>query len=339
MADSDVQNEITQFLEKQDIGASASDIAKGIGKNRITVSKYLEIMKAEGLIDKKTVAQANLWQLNKHANKPRVLIVDDEEHIRSLVKLSLESQHYTLVEASNGIEAIERVRQEIPDLILLDLMMPEMDGKEVCNILKRHAKTEKIPIIMLTAKSHSLDKVEGIHIGADDYITKPFDPLELEARVKMILRRTTRLKTLHHSTGLPTIEELMQELSHTKAKIVFVDIKNFRAFNENFGFKQGDEVLELLSRVVKRAVNEHGTDVDFVAHIGGDDFVVLSYGDANELVQHIYKQAHILFDNIKGAKNSVHITMVDSLDVQDDIKKKNIDVIQKKAKHIKDTSR
>lgn len=120
----------------------------------------------------------------------KILIVDDEEHIIELIKFNLESNGYKTLTASDGLEALEIARREKPQLILLDLMIPEMDGYEVCKEIRKDPNISKTPIIMITAKSEELDKISGLELGADDYITKPFSIRELIARVKAVLRRT-----------------------------------------------------------------------------------------------------------------------------------------------------
>jgi two-component system alkaline phosphatase synthesis response regulator PhoP len=122
--------------------------------------------------------------------RQKILIVDDELDTLVPLKRTLEAGDYQVIEASNGMEAIEKTRSEQPDLVLLDLMMPGMDGIEVCKVLKEDPTTDDIPVIMLTAKGDIEDKIGGIETGADDYVTKPFDLGELKARIKMILRRS-----------------------------------------------------------------------------------------------------------------------------------------------------
>lgn len=119
----------------------------------------------------------------------KILVVDDEYHIVELVKFNLESSGYEVIEASGGKEALYKIKSERPDLIVLDLMLPEIDGIEICKKVRNDVETESIPIIMLTAKSEETDKIVGLEIGADDYITKPFSVRELMARVKAVLRR------------------------------------------------------------------------------------------------------------------------------------------------------
>ncbi len=117
-----------------------------------------------------------------------ILIVDDEAHIRDLVRLYLEKEGYQVQAATNGAEALAQVRQSPPALVVLDLMMPEMDGWEVCRHLRAAGN---LPILMLTARDDDIDKIVGLEMGADDYLTKPFNPRELVARVRAILRRST----------------------------------------------------------------------------------------------------------------------------------------------------
>ncbi len=119
----------------------------------------------------------------------KVLIIDDEEHIVELIKYNLDSSGYTTFEAYNGNDGLKTARKEMPDIILLDLMLPGIDGLEVCKRLRNDDKLKNVPIIMLTAKSEEIDKILGLELGADDYITKPFSVRELNARVKAVLRR------------------------------------------------------------------------------------------------------------------------------------------------------
>ena len=120
----------------------------------------------------------------------KVLIVDDEEHIVELLQFNLVNAGYKVITANNGLDALKKVKENKPDLLLLDLMLPGMDGLDVCKEIKRNKETSKTSIIMLTAKSEELDKILGLELGADDYITKPFSIRELLARVKAVLRRS-----------------------------------------------------------------------------------------------------------------------------------------------------
>jgi len=128
--------------------------------------------------------------LTKERLKPKILVVDDEPDALELIEFNLKAGGYDVVTAADGAEAVKKARAVAPDLILLDLMLPEIDGLEVCKILRRDANTAATPIIMLTAKAAEIDRVLGLELGADDYVTKPFSPRELSLRIKNLLRRT-----------------------------------------------------------------------------------------------------------------------------------------------------
>jgi DNA-binding response OmpR family regulator len=123
-----------------------------------------------------------------------ILVIDDEKDLVKLVDLHLTKEGYLVIGAKNGIEGLDIAQKHKPDLILLDLMMPKLDGLEVCKRLKSAAETARIPVVMLTAKAQESDKVIGLELGADDYITKPFSPREMVARVKAVLRRSEPAK-------------------------------------------------------------------------------------------------------------------------------------------------
>jgi diguanylate cyclase (GGDEF)-like protein len=332
----EIVDEILAFLKQKDFGASTSEISKNIGRNRVTVSKYLEVMQASNIVTSKVIAQARFWQVSKEHNSSNILVVDDEDNVRDLIKLSLAPGNYNLFEAKNGIEALKFVDTTIPDLILLDLMMPKMDGVEVCKYLRRNVTTSNIPVIMLTAKTMIHDKVKGLNIGADDYITKPFDPLELEARVRAVLRRRDQMLKINYVTGLPGFESLMEEMTKTKAKVLFLDLSNFKKFNEAHGYKNGNEILQLLSRIFQTCIERFGTKHDFLAHLGADDFVVLTYSNSEILAAQIKQMAKDLLPNLfdKKLRISLKVKAVDSLDVQNEIQKGDLDLVMSKAKTI-----
>ncbi|MBI5388834.1 response regulator [Candidatus Woesearchaeota archaeon] len=180
----DIKKKIMTHLEKETGGLSASQIAKQISHNRITVTKYLEILKAQGFLSAQNIAQATIWR--KQETKPKILIVDDEPHIINLVKWSLPTGKYTILEAYSGMQALQKLHEQ-PELVILDLMMPGIDGFTVCQTIKASPETAHIPVILLSAKQQLKDKVRGMDCGADEYLTKPFDPLELEGMIKNLL--------------------------------------------------------------------------------------------------------------------------------------------------------
>lgn len=119
--------------------------------------------------------------------KQRILVVDDEERIVRMIRLNLEHDGFTVIEANNGMQAINQIREKLPNLVILDVMMPGIDGYETLSLIR---ETSQVPVIMLTAKSEEEDRIYGLELGADDYITKPFSPRELVSRIKAVLRRT-----------------------------------------------------------------------------------------------------------------------------------------------------
>lgn len=142
---------------------------------------------ARSLAIPENVVKERLQRLSD--TRQKILIVDDELDALTALKRALESENYNVVEAADGLSAIQKVKDEKPDIVLLDLMLPEIDGFEVCKQLKSDPLYRHVPIIMLTAKGEINDKIEGIEIGADDYVTKPFNLNEIKARIKMVLRR------------------------------------------------------------------------------------------------------------------------------------------------------
>lgn len=135
----------------------------------------------------------------------KILIVDDEEHILELLKFNLENAGYKVTTSTNGIDALKKVKNDLPNLVLLDLMLPGLDGYDVCKEIRKDPNAQNIPIIMTTAKSEELDKILGFELGADDYITKPFSIRELLARVKAVLRRINTTPTSERAFSFSNI--------------------------------------------------------------------------------------------------------------------------------------
>lgn len=148
--------------------------------------------------------------------KPRILVVDDEPDAVELVAINLKSAGLDVSTAADGEEALRKAREILPDAIVLDLMLPEVDGLEVCKILRRDGATASIPIIMLTAKAAEVDRVLGLELGADDYLTKPFSPRELVLRVKHLLRKTV---SEHEKTERFEWKELSIDLPRHEVKV------------------------------------------------------------------------------------------------------------------------
>ncbi len=221
--------------------------------------------------------------------KQKILIIDDEPDIRDVLKITLECEGYEIFEATDGVDGLEKVHKTSPDLVILDYKMPKMDGHEVCQILKKDILLRHMPIIMLTGKGETQDKVKGINAGADDYMVKPFEPTELVARIKMILRRSSRDLDANPLSRLPGNVTIMHELevvirSGRPFSVCYLDLDKFKSFNDTYGFEHGDEVIRETARIILSAVTKFGNPEDFVGHIGGDDYVYLTSVDKTELL-------------------------------------------------------
>jgi PleD family two-component response regulator len=179
----------------------------------------------------------------------RVLVVEDDSDISTLLRIYFESEGYSVVTAERGEVALEACRCQLPNVIVLDIMLPDMDGYDVCRELRNTLRTSHIPIIFLTQKDERSDKIRGLELGADDYITKPFDVEELNLRVLM---------------------------RSDDWGIVYVGIEGLDAFNEVYGFVAGEEVLRFAAMTLNQTVDSVGTINDFVGHVGSDEFVVIT---------------------------------------------------------------
>jgi PleD family two-component response regulator len=180
--------------------------------------------------------------------------------------------------ARDGKEALDIVTQDPPDVVILDVQMPRMNGFDVCKEIKADVFLRHIPVLMLTAQGTTRNKVAGLECGADDYVTKPFDMDELLARIRTLLRRTRQGLEANPLTRLPgnvTIEkEIMLRIKNSQPfAVLYIDLNEFKAYNDTYGFVKGDDVIRETARIVVSAAEpEQG----FIGHIGGDDFVVIT---------------------------------------------------------------
>ena len=229
----------------------------------------------------------------------RILIVDDDPDILQFVRMNLELEGFTVATAVSGPAALDTAKETPPDLVLLDIMMPEMDGLTVLRRLRTMPATMNVAVILLTAKALAEDRVKGLDLGADDYITKPFDLEELVARVKTVLRRAQAMRDLSPLTGLPGNFRISRELeqrveSDNPFAIVHADLDNFKAFNDHYGFMRGDTVIKFSAHALLEAATACGDPEAFVGHVGGDDFVAVIDPD---YVEDYCKQAISLYDD------------------------------------------
>lgn len=211
----------------------------------------------------------------------KILIVDDEPTIVGLLEEHLQSEGYDTMHAYSGEEALQVLDGATPDLVILDLMLPGMDGYEVCRLMQQSPRLNHIPVIMVTARSAVPNKVMGYQRGADDYVVKPFDPDELSVRIRAQLHHLYH-DTVDELTGLPgsqAVENALRERTgdhHGPWAIIYVDITNFTTYNESYTFLQGDEMIREAAYSLQEALKRYGRENDFLGHLGGDKFVVIT---------------------------------------------------------------
>jgi diguanylate cyclase (GGDEF)-like protein len=209
-----------------------------------------------------------------------ILVVDDDQDIASFVEFNLKVHGYEVIRARDGQDALEVMENRRPDLAVVDWMMPRMDGVELTRRLRAEPLTSALPVIMLTAKSMTVDKVVGLTAGVDDYLVKPFDTAELIARVTSTLRRNKEFREVSPLTGLPGNARVRREIAdRMKAggeySVGYIDIDRFKSVNDVYGFDRGDDFIGALARSLHRAVALLKDPPIFLGHIGGDDFVFI----------------------------------------------------------------
>jgi len=187
------ENELIDTLKKGKL--TTSEIVTRVNMSKVTALKYLEGLKENGLVDYEEIGPAKVWSIKteekKVEKKIKVLVADDDKNVITIIRDSFPPDIFEILEAANGKEALGVVFAESPDILILDIMMPDMDGYRVCEELKEHDISRNIPILILSAKANIEDKLRAMELGIDDYIVKPFDPRELKARVKMRLKDTS----------------------------------------------------------------------------------------------------------------------------------------------------
>jgi PleD family two-component response regulator len=219
--------------------------------------------------------------LTQDASPYRILVVDDEPHIVQILTFTLEKAGYQVFAAHDGETALQKIPEVEPNLVILDIMMPKMDGYQVCRKMREDFKMNQIPVIMLSAKGDLPERVRGLEGGANDYLIKPYSNNELLLRVKNCLEWNIKQKEANPLTGLPgntaIDRELKIRINRSKPyAFLYIDIDNFKGFNDYYGYQKGDEIISYLAGILTRTVEKLGTKEDFMGHIGGDDFVLVT---------------------------------------------------------------
>lgn len=226
--------------------------------------------------------------------KARLLITEDDVDISNMLKIYFSGLGYDVEVAMRGSEALEKTRHALPHLIVLDIMLPDIDGYEVCRTLRTNTRTSHIPVIFLTQKDERSDRLQGLELGADDYITKPFDIEELKLRVQGAIRRSERESLTDPRSGLPAgrlIEEKLRKIIREKSwAFMDVRINGFDPFKDVYGFVAGDDVLRFSAMLIGEVLDSLGTPTDFVGHAGGDNFIIITSDAAVENIRKRLKE-------------------------------------------------
>lgn len=216
-----------------------------------------------------------------------MLVVDDDPNVGLLISAVLKKYNYSVTTLHDGEEVLVFLKDHKPDLILLDLRMPGIDGYALCKRIREAPDTRDIPVIILSGVSEVDARVTTIELGADDFITKPFDVRELRARINRILKRKsadTALNPLTRLPGSPAIEEeVLRRIAEDKAfAFCYVDADNFKSYNDVYGYAKGDDVIKRIAALLLEKTKALAGHDYFVGHVGGDDFVFLAPPDKAE---------------------------------------------------------
>lgn len=245
--------------------------------------------------------------MDKSSTK-RILVVDDDMDVNLLIESILTTEGYTVATAYDGKTGLEKAKEEKPDLIILDVSMPHMDGFTLCRYLREDIETRFIPLIMLTGlHTQPIDRITGLKIGADDYLVKPFEAEELKRRIERLIVHTGENLTIHPLTRLPGSYAIEEEVTSRinrgeRLAVCYFDIDNFKSFNDRYGYMRGDQVIHLLSRVILNAIQMEGTANDFLGHIGGDDFILVTVPDkvdkiCQKIIQNFDEKIPLYYDS------------------------------------------
>jgi diguanylate cyclase (GGDEF)-like protein len=217
-----------------------------------------------------------------NGQRPTVLVVDDDAVLREIIGTNLELGGFDVLSAPDGPSALALLDDRLPDVVVLDVVMPLMDGYATLGRIRRHATASHVPVIVLTGGgSDTTEPVKSLEAGADDFIAKPFSPQEMLARVRAKVRRANVDSSLQPLTRLPgniAIEHEVRRRFEAREPwaVIYADLDNFKAFNDHYGFVRGDDAIRLVSSTMSDTIKRIGEESDFLGHIGGDDFIIVT---------------------------------------------------------------
>ena len=244
--------------------------------------------------------------------KSKILIVEDDLDVAEMLNAYFRVQGYEVFTVNWGEDGVRAAQTVMPDLMILDIRLPDIDGFEVARRVRSDRRTNEIPIIFLTEKRERTDRLQGFEVGADDYITKPFDVQELRLRVRNALKRVSQGSLTNPVSGLPEgplVEERLSEVIHKSGwALLHISISHLEAFREAYGFVASDDVLRAISLMVHNTMKETGSTDDFLGHISPTDFVIVLSPDSlapfQERIRSRLEQSLDYFYPIKDRENA-----------------------------------
>ncbi len=269
--------------------------------------------------------------------KGRILVVEDDTDISKMLRIYFDSQGYEVLVANKGGDALDICRTKLPNVVVLDINLPDIDGYDVCRSLRSNTRTSYVPIIFLTQRDERSDKIAGLELGADDYITKPFDIEELKLRVEGSIRRSMREALTHPVTNLPAGKLIEEQLKMVKEspepwRLLYFGIRNVHAFKEVYGPLQVNEVLIFLADIMRETVEVNGTLNDFIGQASDNDFIIISTPKAAPIIcrtitQRFNKECNVFYSFPDREKGKVTYKDIDGITQTSDFMKMAVGVV------------
>jgi len=234
----------------------------------------------------------------------RILVVEDDPDIAMMLRIYFDSQGYEVLLETRGHDALETCAKKMPNVVVLDINLPDINGYDICRQLRENLRTKHIPIIFLTQKDERSDKIKGLELGADDYITKPFDIEELKLRVQRSINRAKVENLTNPTTQLPSSKLIEEQLKIIKNRqdwvLLYIGVLDMEAFKEVQGIVALDDLLRFVATLLTETVEKHGTLNDFIGHSGSNDFIVVTHPEmagviCRELTSRFNKEVQVFY--------------------------------------------
>ncbi len=270
--------------------------------------------------------------------KGRILVVEDDIDISKMLRIYFDSQGYEVLVANRGAEALDICRVKVPNVVVLDIQLPDIDGFEVCRNLRSNTRTSYVPIIFLTQKDERSDKIAGLELGADDYVTKPFDIEELKLRVEGSIRRSQREALTHPVTNLPAGKLIEDQLKKVKDSanpwsLLYFGIRHVDPFKEAVGFSHVNEVLIFLADIIRETIEANGTMNDFIGQASDNDFIAITSPKkasiiCNTVTQRFDKESEVFYPFYIREAGKVTFEDMDGITQESEFMKIAVGVVQ-----------